>query len=56
MTAAPDTKPATFDIKKAGFKPDPTIGVDELKVWKAAVLHSVEEILDNAIATLAAVQ
>lgn len=45
-------KPVTFDISKAGFKPDAKIGVDELKVWKAAVLHSVEELLDGAIAAL----
>ena len=45
-----------FSIEKAGFKADPTIGVDELKVWKAAVLHSIEELLDNAIASLATAQ
>lgn len=45
-------KPVTFDISKAGFKPDPKHGVDELKVWKAAVLNSVEEVIDEAIAAL----
>ena len=52
IKVAEAVKPVTFDISKAGFKPDAKIGVDELMVWKAAVLHSVEEILDGAIAAL----
>ena len=50
VKVAEAVKPVTFDISKAGFKPDAKM--DELKVWKAAVLHSVEEILDGAIAAL----
>lgn len=52
VKVADAVKPVTFDISKAGFKPDRKHGVDELKVWKAAVLNSVEEIIDEAIAAL----
>lgn len=52
VKVADAVKPVTFDISKAGFKADPSIGVDDLKVWKAAVLHSVEEVIDGAIAAL----